>query len=188
MDENPLLNVPADRSRTPGGAPVRFLVIGRVLGPIGLNGDVRAQFLTDFPERFERLETVYVGESLRPHRVQTVRMEPGTAVLHFSGIDDATAAHALSNLDLQVPIGDAADLPPDQYFWHQIIGIEVWTDDGTFLGKVADVLRTGSNDVYVVHDGAREVLLPAIEDVVRSIDLRANRMVVHLLPGLVDEI
>lgn len=187
MSENFSESLPADRSGTPGGAPVRFLVIGRILGPVGLNGDVRARILTDFPERFERLETVYVGNSLRPHRVQVVRMDPGAVILHFSGIDDATAAHALSNLDLQVPIGEAADLPADQYFWHQIIGLQVWTEDGAYLGKVADVLRTGSNDVYVVQDGAREVLLPAIADVVRSIDLRANRMVIHLLPGLVDE-
>ena len=79
-------------------------------------------------------------------------------------------------------------LEPDRFYWHEIVGLEVWTDTGENLGKVQQVLRTGSNDVYVVGTGAQEILIPAIEDVVKSIDVEAGKMTVHLIPGLIDEI
>jgi 16S rRNA processing protein RimM len=179
--------VPPDRSHAPAGEPVRFLVVGRVLGPVGLGGELRAQILTDFPERFQGLRTLYVGDRLRPYRVKGARVEPGTVLLRLEGVDDAVAAQALANQDLQIPIAEAVPLPRDQYFWHEIIGLEVVADDGARLGRVADILRTGSNDVLVVRDGSREILLPVIEEVVRAFEPEAGRVLVHLIPGLVDE-
>lgn len=172
------------RSRTPTGQEVRFLVIGRILGPVGLSGDVRAQILTDFPDRFLQLPTVHVGDNLRPYRVQNARLDRGTVILKLTGIDDAAAARTLANQDLQIPIAEAVDVPADQYFWHEIVGLEVWTDDGRCLGRIREVIRTGSNDVYVVGQGAGEILIPAIGEVVREIDLADHKMIVHLLPGL----
>jgi 16S rRNA processing protein RimM len=166
---------------------VRFLVIGRILGPQGTSGAVRAQVLTDYPARFESLPIVHVGDSLRPYNVQSAKLEGDTVVLKLAGIDDSTTAVALRNQDLQVPVDQAVELPQGHYFWHQIIGLEIWTDTGQQLGRVSEVLRTGSNDVYVVRSGLKELLIPAIEDVVLNIDLPGRRIVVHLLPGLVDE-
>lgn len=166
---------------------VRFLVIGRILGPLGITGAVRAQVLTDYPERFESLQTVHVGDSLRPYNIQSVKLEADSVVLKLAGIDDSSAALALRNQDLQIPVDQAVELPEGHYFWHQIIGLDVWSDTGQPLGKVTEVLRTGSNDVYVVGSGSNELLIPAIEDVVLNIDLRDRRILVHLLPGLVDE-
>jgi 16S rRNA processing protein RimM len=180
-------NPTRDVSQTPAGHRVRFLVVGRILGPVGLTGTVRAQMLTDFPERFDQLQTVHIGDSLRPYTVLSARPEHQTVLLKLAGVEDAEAARALMNQDLQIPIAEAAPLGPDQFFWHQIIGLEVWTDEGRNLGRVTDVLRTGSNDVYVVGEGAQALLLPAIEDVIREVDLAQHRLTVHLLPGLVDE-
>lgn len=161
-----------------------FLVIGRILGAVGTQGDLRARVLTDFPERFTQLSTIHVGDNLKPYRIQLVKLEEGTVLLKLSSIDTASAATALRNADLHVPIEEAVHLPADQFYWHQIIGLEVWTESGRSLGAVSDVLRTGSNDVYIVGRGARELLIPAIEDVVRDIDLSGRRMTVRLLPGL----
>ena len=77
-------------------------------------------------------------------------------------------------------------LPPDSFFWHQIIGLTVRTVDGQELGKIAEIMETGSNDVYVVKSDERELLLPAIKDVVREIDLTSGVMTVELLEGLVE--
>ncbi len=177
----------ADRARTPRGTAIRFLVVGRILGAVGVNGEMRVRLLTDFPERFRQLRTVHLGERLHPYPVLAARVENDTAVLKLAGVDDAAAAQALRGQDLHVPIEEAAPLEPDQYYWHQIVGLPVWTDDGRFLGRIREVLRTGSNDVYVVGSGGREVLLPAIEEVIRQVDLTHQKMIVHLLPGLVDE-
>jgi len=164
-------------------------VIGRILGPVGVDGEMRVQALTDFPERFEGLSSVHVGDNLRPFDVKKVRLEGGeTVLIKLDGVDTADAARAMRNFELAVPIDQAVSLEADRYYWHEIVGLEVWTDTGVDLGKVQEVLRTGSNDVYVVGMGAQEILIPAIEDVVKNIDLRAGKMIVHLIPGLIDEI
>jgi len=173
-----------DRSRTPTGIPVRFLVVGRILGPVGLLGDVRAQVHTDFPARFEQVETVHLGDRLRPYGVEKARVEGATVLLHLAGVDNFEAANALANQDVQIPISDAVSLPPGQFFWHEVVGMDVWSDNERYLGKIREVLRTGSNDVYAVWDGSRELLVPAIEDVVQRIDSVGQKMIVHLLPGL----
>ena len=174
------------RMTAPRLPDVRFLVVGRILGAAGLSGEVRAQILTDFPSRFERLSAIHLGDNLRPYRVESVKLDGATVILKLAGVDDPATAQALRNADLQVPIEEAVTLEPDQYYWHQIEGLEVWTDEGVVLGRVNEVLRTGSNDVYVVRTGAREVLLPAIDEVIREVDLPNRRLVVHLIPGLVD--
>ena len=176
-------------ANTPAGQAVRFLVIGRVLGPVGVDGEMRIQTLTDFPERFEKLSSVHVGDNLRPYAIKKVRLESGENVLlKLDGVETADAARAMRNFELAVPIDQAVRLEPDRFYWHEIVGLEVWTDTGENLGKVQEVLRTGSNDVYVVGTGVQEILIPAIEDVVKGIDVKAGKMSVHLIPGLIDEI
>ena len=86
---------------------------------------------------------------------------------------------------LYVPVSEAVPLPGDSYFWHQIIGLKVRSDAGQELGEVADIMQTGSNDVYVVRKDSTELLLPAIKDVVQEIDLTGGVMTVHLMEGLV---
>ena len=76
------------------------------------------------------------------------------------------------------------ELPEDEYYWHDIIGLEVVTDDGLSLGRVESIVPTGSNDVYVCAGGEREILLPAIDDVVKEIDVKKGTMVVTLIEGL----
>jgi len=175
------------RGTTPTGQSVRFLVIGRILGPVGVSGEVRAQILTDFPERFLQLQTVHLGDNLRPYHVQSARLEPSAVLLKLASIDDASTAQALAGQDVQIPIDQAVELPPETYYWHEIVGLEVWTTSGRRLGTISEVLRTGSNDVYVVGKGAREMLIPAIADVVSSIDVPNHRMTINLVPGLEEQ-
>ena len=85
-----------------------------------------------------------------------------------------------------VPEDRLVPLPENHYYIYQLIGLDVYTDEGELLGKLADVLPTGGNDVWVVRTEKGEVLLPAIRQVVRKVDLEAKRIVVHLLSGLVD--
>ena len=116
-----------------------------------------------------------------------MRFHTGTMLLKLAGCDDRNAAEGLRGMLVQVPVESAVSLEPGEYFQFQIIGIAVETDAGEHLGKVVQVLETGANDVYVIHGPFGEVLLPAVEDVVREVDPAARRMVVHLLPGLLDE-
>ena len=116
--------------------------------------------------------------------MESRRLAGGRVYLKLAGVDDREAAEALRGATIEVPLEQAVRLPPGSYYWHQLIGLAVETKRGESLGRLVDILTTGSNDVYVVRDDARELLLPAIRDVIREVDLENGRMVVELLPGL----
>lgn len=126
--------------------------------------------------------------SPREHAVVRARVVPHTrgaqVVLSLEGIEDRDAADALRGWLIQVPENEAWKLPKGQYYWHQIVGLDVVTTDGRRLGPVAEILETGANDVYVVKREAGELLLPAIKDVVKKISPERGEMVVELLPGM----
>jgi 16S rRNA processing protein RimM len=160
------------------------LVIGRILGPHGIKGEVEVEILTDFPERFDVLETAYLGEELQAVRLEGCRTHGSRALLKLAGYESRDAAAKLCGLLLQVPIEDAVRLEDDEYYIYEIVGLEVTTTEGERLGRVAEVIETGSNDVYVVRDGDQEILIPALSDVVTGVDLDAGRIEVRLPKGL----
>ena len=124
----------------------------------------------------------------REYSVARARVVPHTrgaqVILSLDGIEDREAAEALRGWLVQVPENDAWKLPKGQYYWHQIIGLEVVTKDGRRLGTVAAILETGANDVYVVKRESGELLLPAIKDVIKKISPETGEMIVELLPGM----
>ncbi|MER3448507.1 MAG: 16S rRNA processing protein RimM [Chloroflexota bacterium] len=165
-------------------AELKFVAIGKIRRPYGVRGEVKVQFLTDFPERFKDLKTVYIDE--QPYTIERRRFTGDGILIKFAGIDTPEAAAFLRNRLIEVPVSETVPLPPDTYYFYQILGLEVVTGAGEVLGKVTDIIVTGANDVYVVRSAeGREVLLPAIEDVIKEVDLTAGRLVVELLPGLV---
>jgi len=105
----------------------------------------------------------------------------------FAGVNTREMAEALNGKELLLPEDQLPQLEEGEYYHYQLIGLEVETTDGTFLGVLRKVIPTGSNDVYMVVKDDREVLIPAIEDVIRSIDLKTGRMQVTLPEGLIDD-
>lgn len=163
-----------------------YLAIARFTAPHGVHGDLRAEVLTDFPDRFEGTRQVYVGEEHRLMEVQRAVVERRRVLLKLGGVDTREAAQQLVGHYVYVPEAEAVHLPPGWYFWHQILGMRVQSTDGVELGSVAEVLQTGSNDVYVVRGQGKEILLPATQDVVRSIDVEQGLMTVELMEGLLE--
>lgn len=176
-----------ERQNTPrrGGALLpQFLVVGRILAPWGASGEVKVEVMTDFPERFTPAREVYLEGS--PFTIERVRQHKGYLVVKLASIDSMAQAEALRGRYLETPLPQATPLPQGQYYRFQVIGLEVWTQTGDFLGKVAEILLTGSNDVYLVRGRYGEVLVPAIEDVVKAVDLEAGRLIIHAIPGLME--
>ena len=164
----------------------RFLVIGRIVKPHGINGEVRVDMHTDLPERYTWLEEVYLGmDDPRPVRVEGVRFHKGRALLKLDGYDNRQDAVKLRSTWLQVPYDEGIPLEDGEYYLYEILGFSVYTDDGNYLGDVSDVLETGANNVFVVEGSHGELLLPDTTEVIREIDLDSGRILVHLLPGLV---
>jgi len=166
-----------------------YITVGRVLSPWGVKGQVKVEPLTDDVSRFKKLKSVLVEENgtLTSLAVESVIfLKNRFAVLKFRGVETVEAAERLRERYLMVHRKDAVKLPKGHYFICDIIGMDVYEEeDGAFLGKIRDVLKTGANDVYVValQDG-RELLLPAIKEVVKEISLQENKMVVKLMEGM----
>lgn len=166
-------------------AEPRFLIVGQVRAPHGVRGEVRVQILTDFPERFRQGADVWIGPEPRRYVIQKARFHEGDVLIKLVGLDDRNAVESLRGAEVSVPVEQAMPLPEGTFYVHQIIGLDVWTEEGERLGKITEVLSLPANDIYVVNAAQDEIWLPAIADVVLDIDLERRRMTVHLMPGLV---
>ena len=168
-------------SESPGELDPRTAVsVGRVRAPHGIRGEVKVESLTDFPERFAPGSRLWLRG--RPATIEASRWQSRTLFLKLEGVDDRETAESLRGADLQAPAPTA--LEEGRYYQHEIIGLEVRDKHGAELGRVAEIISTGSNDVYVVRGRRGELLLPAIEDVVVAVDLARGQIVVELMEGL----
>jgi 16S rRNA processing protein RimM len=157
-----------------------------VLKPWSYRGELKIEILTDFPDRFASLRTVYMGDDAKPFSVEGARLLGNAALIKLKGIDSTEAGDRLRNQLVQIPTDEAVPLPEGKYYLYQLIGLKVKTTQGEFLGQVVDVLDTGgANDVYVVRDEKREILIPAIEPVVKQVDLVNGEMVIEPMEGLI---
>lgn len=171
-----------------------FLVVGQVLRPHGVRGELRVRLLTGYPEHFQHLERVGLGhdaeapDDITLYDVERARLHKEYGILKLADCDDRDAADLLREQFVMVPLDDAVPLETDEYYHFQLVGLTMVTVDGEPIGQVMEILETGANDVYVVN-GPRygEILVPAIDDVVQEIDLAARRIVITPLPGLLPD-
>jgi 16S rRNA processing protein RimM len=161
-----------------------WMLVGVVAAPVGVRGEVKIDLYTDFPDRFTQLTEIYVGDGHRPMRLAGSRRHAGRVALRFVDVPDRDAADALRGQPLYIPRSQAMPLPEGHYYHDQIIGLRAVSTAGEDLGVIEAILPTGSNDVYVARDGTRELLIPAIRDVVRDIDLDAGTLTVEPIEGL----
>jgi len=161
--------------------PVRkYLSVGYVTKPQGIKGEVKVKPLTDNMYRFDDLDEVFLKRQDRyiPVKVQERKYVKDSVILKLEGFEDRNQAETLRGEYLWISRKQARPLPEGTYFIADIVGCRVETCAGRFLGYVADVLHTGSNDVYVVRD-KEEVLIPALKKVVVDVDVEGGRIVVN---------
>lgn len=170
-----------------------FLLLGQVLRPHGVRGELRINVLTSYPERITPGMEVYLGsdpeDSARAVRyiVEGARTHLQYLILDLEGVTDRNEADLLREQYVMVRLEDAVPLEEDEFYLFQALGLAVYTEDGEHLGEVTEVLETGANDVYVVHGERGEILLPAIDDCVLDVDIEAGKMTVRLIEGLLGD-
>ncbi len=149
--------------------------MARILGAKGLAGAVRVELVTDWPERLAPGTDLWLEGEAEPLRI--VRLESGgrTTVLHLEQVTTREAAEALSGRYLEAP---ARELPEDTFYWDDLIGLRVEEPDGTHVGELVEIFRSGANEVYRIVGDGRERLVPALRSVVLRIDLTAGLIVV----------
>lgn len=159
-----------------------FLIIGRILAPWGIEGKLKVKVITDFPQRFAPAATVYI--SRQPVTISSTEWHNGEVIIKLNSVDGIEAARQLRGQSVEIHQSQVYSLPEGQYYQFQLIGLEVWTTRGELLGKITEVLSAQSNDNYIVKGERGDILIPAIEDVVKSIDLDQGRITIEAIPGL----
>lgn len=154
------------------------------MAPWGLEGKLKVEVITDFPHRLAPRSQLYVDR--QPMTVADTSWHKGKAIIKLEGIDSVEQAEELSGKTLEIHHSQLENLPEGQYYHFQLIGLEVWTAEGERLGKVVRILSASSNDNYVVSGEKGEILIPAIEDVVKSVDLERGRITIEPIEGLLD--
>jgi 16S rRNA processing protein RimM len=154
-----------------------------------VRGELRVEVITGYPERLAQHTFFYLAhpnspEKTRRYPVRGMRFHKEMLLLRLGGCDDRNAADALRGMLVQIPVEEAVPLEEGEYYHHQLADVRVETEGGEWLGQLTEVLETGANDVYVVHGPQGEILLPAVKDVIREIDLESKHMIVRLLPGM----
>ena len=165
-----------------------YFEVGQIVNTFGIKGQVKVKPFTDDLERFEELKSVLVekGKELMEMQIEEVKYQQTVVLLKLKGIEDMNMAEKLKGCYLKIKREDARKLPNDTYFIADLIGLNVYTEDGILLGKVDDIYNNKSNDIYVIKDElGKQILLPAIKDVIKHIDIENEKITVHLLNGLI---
>jgi len=163
-------------------ATPEFVIIGKILAPWGVKGKLKVDVVTDFPERFTPGSTVYI--SRQPMTIDSSEWHKGKAIIKLNTVNGLEDAQRLRGQFIEVHHSQLHPLPEGQYYHFQLIGLEAWTTHGELLGNITQILTAVSNDNYVVRGTAGEILIPAIDEVVKSVDLDKGRIIIGAIEGL----
>lgn len=165
-----------------------MLQVGVITQTHGVRGEVKVFPTTDDVNRFKKLKQVILdtGKETMPLEIQSVKFFKQFVILKFKGIDNINDIEKYKRCSLYVTREHAVPLEEDEYFIADMIGMEVCTEDGNIFGTLKDVIETGANDVYVIESAEHgEVLVPAIKECIRSVDIEKGQMMIHLMDGLI---
>lgn len=161
-----------------------FITIGKIIATRGIKGKITIEVTTDFPERFAPSSQVYVNQ--RPMLIENTEWYKERAVIKLDAINNVTEAKKVIGQLLEIDYDQLFPLPEGQYYHFEIIGLEVRTTEGELLGNVTDILTTPSNDNYIVNQANNQILIPAIEDVIVSIEPDKGYITINPITGLLD--
>lgn len=170
-------------------SPEDLLLMGAVIRPHGLEGVLRIKSYAQSEQSFTRAKRVFLrpgsGEP-REYEILSVRPHKGVLLMKLRGLNTLQEAEEFGGAEVLIKKDALGGREEGEYFWHELIGLEVYLSGGEYVGRIQHILPTGGNDIYVVREGEKEVLIPAIHDVVKEVDLRRGRMIISEVEGLLD--
>lgn len=163
-----------------------YFEIGQIVNTSGLKGLLKVNLFTDEFEKFDKI-LIEKNKELIEYEIEDVRYHKNQAIVKFKGINDIDTAEKFRNCFLKVRRNENEQLPEDTYYIVDLIGLEVYLDTGEKFGRLKEVfpVHSGNHDIYVVETEKKDILLPAIGEVIKDVDIKRGRIVVHLLEGLV---
>ncbi|MFC0301446.1 ribosome maturation factor RimM [Virgibacillus soli] len=164
--------------------------VGKIINTHGIRGEVKVKRITDFAERFSVGNTLHVDMNgqIKQVEIDGYRVHKGFDLLHFAGYDNINDVEKWKGAILKISDDQLTDLEEDEYYFHEIIGCEVYTNDDVYLGVITEILTPGANDVWVVRrvNEGKDVLIPYIEQVVKTVDISNKKVTIELMEGLLD--
>jgi 16S rRNA processing protein RimM len=165
-----------------------LLLIGRVIGPHGVRGLLKIESYARSEDTLLTAGRIYLRESSREisdYKILSAVPRKGGALIQLEGLHSRDHVKPYCGAEILIP-KTAVSRNEDEYFWYELIGLRVYLETGRYLGTVKDILATAANDIYVVREGREEFLIPAIHDVVKTIDLENGKMIISEAGGLLD--
>ena len=163
------------------GEPV-YLSIGRLGKPHGLDGGVVFYIITDFPERLQVGRKVFIGDEHIPAHINSVKEHSRGLIFHFNEFDTVEQVEKFKSQFVFVDAIELPELPEGEYYHHQLIGVQVFDNQGQKIGEIQEILETGANDVYLIKDeNQKEILYPVLLNLIEKIDIEKREMVVKPL-------
>jgi 16S rRNA processing protein RimM len=165
-----------------------MICVGKILKPHGIKGEIKLLPLTDYiDERFKIGNSLYIKDkagNFNVYYIENYKIFKKNIILKLKGLYDINSVEDLINQYIYITEKDLHPLQKGSYYIYQIIGLNVYEENGEYLGKIVEINKTGSNDVYIVKKDGKEMLLPALKKVVKNINIKEKTMLVKLLPGL----
>ena len=161
----------------------KIVRVGKIVNTHGLKGDVKCICLTDEMERFDDFDYVYIEDTEERLDIENIRYMKGMVYLRFKGLDNINLVEKYKNKYIIIDEMQMKPLEEDSYFVSDLIGLDVYDQEENHLGKITYVYQTGANDVYELNRN-KEMLIPAIKDVVKSVDIAAGKMTIKKIKGL----
>lgn len=165
-----------------------YISIGKVAQTYGIQGYLKVMSFSGVPDRFLKLKTIYmeIDQEMRGFIVEDAKLQHMATLLKLRGVDTREAARFLVKKELWVPEDQMIDLPEDTFFVHDLVGLKVFDTAQQYLGELQEVMQNTGNDIYVVREDDREILVPAVSEFVKEINLQEGKMVVQLIEGMAD--
>lgn len=165
-----------------------YLEIGQIVNTFGIKGQVKVVPFTDDITQFDTLKQIYIEKrkNLELFKIEKTNYHKNMIILKLKGIDTPEQAESLRNCYIKINRKDARKLPEGTYFIVDLIGLDVYTDEEKLLGTLEDIYNAGSSDIYVVRTSeGKQILLPAIKDVIKKVDIENKKVIVHIIEGLI---
>ena len=162
------------------------LRIGQIVNTHGIKGGLKVLPLTDYPERFEEIEWVYIEGQPEKYYLKKVQYQNSTVLITLKGYEDINLVERFKGKYLLIDSSQRRELPEDTYYIADLIGLKAYTVAGEYLGEVSEVLQAGSSEVYVIEDQGKKIMIPAVKEFVPVIDMKERKMLIDPIEGMIE--
>lgn len=166
---------------------MKYIRIGKILNTHGIKGEVKVLSLTDYDERFEELDWIYIEGIEEKFYINNIKYRPKDILISFKGYDNINQVERFKGKYLLIDESQKRELPEDTYYISDIIGLEAYTVNEEYLGKIMDILQAGSSEVYVIKNQQdKEIMIPAVKEFIPEISLKKGRITVKPIEGMIE--